>query len=90
MQNLCTKCIFCPRLVFNLNIKKMKKIVSIGILASALFFGVACSNTAETNKNSIEYTSDYICPMHCEGSGSDSSGTCPVCGMDYVENSENH
>lgn len=31
-----------------------------------------------------EYTSTYICPMHCEGSGSEEAGTCPVCGMDYV------
>ena len=30
------------------------------------------------------YNSNYICPMHCEGSGSDSAGKCPVCGMDYV------
>ncbi len=31
-----------------------------------------------------EYTSDYVCPMHCEGSGSEEAGKCPVCGMDYV------
>ena len=31
-----------------------------------------------------EYTSAFVCPMHCEGSGSDEAGTCPVCGMDYV------
>lgn len=35
-----------------------------------------------------EYTSAYICPMHCEGSGSDSPGKCPACGMDYVAQSE--
>ncbi len=35
-----------------------------------------------------EYNSAYVCPMHCEGSGSDSPGECPVCGMAYVENSE--
>lgn len=35
-----------------------------------------------------EYTSAYICPMHCEGSGSDEPGQCPVCGMDYVKNEE--
>lgn len=34
-----------------------------------------------------EYTSAYICPMHCEGSGSEAPGSCPVCGMDYVEHS---
>jgi hypothetical protein len=33
-----------------------------------------------------EYSSAYICPMHCEGSGSDEPGTCPACGMDYVVN----
>ncbi len=31
-----------------------------------------------------EYTAAYVCPMHCEGSGSDEPGECPVCGMDYV------
>ena len=31
-----------------------------------------------------EYTSAYVCPMHCEGSGSEQPGNCPVCGMDYV------
>jgi rubrerythrin len=30
-----------------------------------------------------EYSSKYICPMHCKGSGSDQPGVCPVCGMDY-------
>jgi ABC-type nickel/cobalt efflux system permease component RcnA len=33
-----------------------------------------------------EYTSAYICPMHCPGSGSDQPGKCPACGMDYVAN----
>ncbi len=33
-----------------------------------------------------EYTSAYICPMYCAGSGSATAGTCPVCGMDYVAN----
>lgn len=36
-----------------------------------------------------EYTSAYICPMHCAGSGSAQAGKCPVCNMDYVAN-ENH
>lgn len=38
---------------------------------------------AETGK---EYTSAYVCPMHCEGSGSDEPGKCPACNMDYVKN----
>lgn len=33
-----------------------------------------------------EYTSKYICPMHCVGSGSDKPGKCPVCGAEYIEN----
>ena len=52
---------------------------------------VACNDNASENTEeamSKEYTSAYVCPMHCEGSGSDEMGTCPVCGMDYVVNSE--
>jgi hypothetical protein len=45
-------------------------------------------------KDGPEYTSKYVCPMHCEGSGSDIEGKCPVCGMTYVLNEnyteENH
>lgn len=49
----------------------------------------SCSNQSSTEtQNSPEYNSAYICPMHCEGSGSSEPGTCPVCGMDYVENTE--
>lgn len=35
-----------------------------------------------------EYTSAYVCPMHCEGSGSEEPGKCPVCGMAYVTKEE--
>lgn len=35
-----------------------------------------------------EYTSAYVCPMHCQGSGSDQAGSCPVCGMAYVAQAE--
>lgn len=38
------------------------------------------------DKTGKEYTSAYVCPMHCEGSGSDKEGKCPVCKMDYVAN----
>ena len=40
----------------------------------------------ESAKTGPEYTSKYICPMHCKGSGSEAPGVCPVCEMDYVEN----
>jgi len=38
------------------------------------------------DQTGIEYTSAYVCPMHCKSSGSDQPGKCPVCGMDYVKN----
>lgn len=38
------------------------------------------------DKSGPEYTSAYICPMYCVGSGSDQPGKCPKCGMDYVKN----
>jgi hypothetical protein len=31
-----------------------------------------------------EFNSAYVCPMHCEGGGSEEAGNCPVCGMEYV------
>ncbi len=34
------------------------------------------------------YTAAYVCPMHCEGSGSETEGKCPVCNMDYVAQAE--
>jgi hypothetical protein len=40
----------------------------------------------EADKSGPEYTSAYICPMYCPGSGSDQPGKCPKCGMDYVAN----
>ncbi len=53
-----------------------------------LTFAASCTINAGDRKKNVdtkEYTSEYICPMHCEGSGSDSAGICPVCGMDYVQ-----
>ncbi|NNC85575.1 MAG: hypothetical protein HKO56_06400 [Bacteroidia bacterium] len=40
--------------------------------------------------DSKEYASAYVCPMHCEGSGSDAEGKCPACKMDYVKNVDHH
>lgn len=42
--------------------------------------------TQDSDNNGPEYTSAYVCPMHCKGSGSDQPGKCPVCNMDYVAN----
>lgn len=44
--------------------------------------------SGNVDKSGPEYTSLYICPMHCDGSGSDEPGECPVCGMDYVQNED--
>ena len=67
------------------------KIIFLFVALSAT--GIALSscgnNSNNTEKQGKEYTSAYVCEMHCEGSGSDQAGKCPVCGMDYVAN-ENH
>ena len=43
---------------------------------------------AQPHGEGKEYTSAYVCPMHCEGSGSEEPGQCPACGMDYIAQSE--
>ena len=61
------------------------------LLLSIFFIGMtisSCKNKAAEDKTGPEYTSQYVCPMHCEGSGSDQAGTCPVCKMNYVLNEE--
>ncbi|RMG84627.1 MAG: hypothetical protein D6714_07505 [Bacteroidetes bacterium] len=67
--------------------KNIKVILfSFAFLATALTFS-ACGNSGDNaDQQGKEYTSAYVCPMHCEGSGSDQPGKCPVCGMDYVKN----
>ncbi len=81
----------------------MEKILQIGIIAVLAWTLSACGGshshdhsgakteqnaTDATDKSGPEYTSAYICPMHCPGSGSDKPGACPVCGMDYVANED--
>ena len=41
-------------------------------------------STAAAHGEGAAFTSAYVCPMHCEGSGSDTEGKCPTCGMSYV------
>ena len=60
------------------------------ILLCGLFL-IACTSCGSKkvkDQEGKEYTSAYICPMHCTGSGSDSPGVCPVCGMDYEANTK--
>jgi hypothetical protein len=49
---------------------------------------VQTNKAEEIDMAAPEYASAYVCPMHCEGSGSDQPGKCPVCGMDYVPRAE--
>ena len=44
--------------------------------------------TETTEKQGSEYTSAYVCPMHCKDSGSDKEGKCGTCGMAYVKNED--
>lgn len=73
-------------------------ILSILVIAAFSFTISSCGNkaksSADTDKTEVvdksgpEYTSAYVCPMHCKMSGSDKAGTCPVCKMDYVVNKD--
>jgi hypothetical protein len=72
----------------------MKNVKMFLLMTTLCLFGfgmTSCGNSgkkADSAKQGKEYTSAYICPMHCEGSGSENSGKCPVCGMDYVVNED--
>ncbi len=67
----------------------MKRILYFTLFIGSLF--ISCKSKTEPQGSKIqkedqsgpEYTSTYICPMHCKGSGSDNPGVCPVCGMEY-------
>lgn len=70
--------------------KIMKSSLTLILLSCMLFTAYSCKDSKQTSpakteeaKQGKEYTSAYICPMHCEGSGSDKPGECPVCGMKY-------
>ncbi len=83
---------------------KFWKSIGLLFTVGTLMIVVACSggessSTSEStssdkmeeegqNQDGPEYTSAYVCPMHCAGSGSDQAGQCPVCKMDYVVNDE--
>ena len=71
----------------------MKKyfIPLLGLLFVASLSMTSCTTESAkykkaTDLDGIEYTSAYVCPMHCEGSGSTKPGNCPACKMDYVIN----
>lgn len=81
----------------------LKPLGFLTLLFSLSLFFTACggNKTHDHNDHSHEatetttqhgegkaYTAAYVCPMHCEGSGSETTGKCPVCNMDYVANAE--
>ena len=75
----------------------MKSIKNIMVFSFFLIGGIAFTSCGNSNKASTEmsedkdgkeYTSAYVCPMHCKGSGSETEGNCPVCNMVYVVNED--
>ena len=74
---------------------KYLKIILLVLAFSATSIAISScggnsKNTDNTKQQGKEYTSAYVCPMHCEGSGSEEAGICPVCGMDYVLNEDSN
>ena len=81
------------QMIFNsLRIITLSLLVLTGLTFSNCGGSSASSDTTEQSdmqaKTGKEYTSAYVCPMHCEGSGSAEPGQCPVCKMDYVANAD--
>ncbi len=69
--------------------KQLKSFLfAIALITTSVALSSCGGSTDTTEKQGKEYTSAYICPMHCEGSGSDKAGKCPVCEMDYVANKD--
>ena len=58
----------------------------VALSATSIVLSSCGGNSNNTEQQGNEYTSEYVCPMHCEGSGSDKEGECPICGMDYIKN----
>ncbi|WP_034256684.1 heavy metal-binding domain-containing protein [Adhaeribacter aquaticus] len=75
----------------------MKNILGVLVLLFNLALLPACTGngageTTEATATEHEHASDptmklaYVCPMKCEGSGSNEPGKCKVCDMDLVKN----
>lgn len=79
----------------------LKSIAAFALVFSLAFTVTACGGEAAAESDQAtttetphgegkEFTSAYVCPMHCDGSGSDQPGECPVCGMDYVAKADHY
>ncbi|NJC25844.1 heavy metal-binding domain-containing protein [Neolewinella antarctica] len=78
----------------------IKSMASLILVLCLTFAFTACGDAATTTDAATEttivtphgegkeFTSAYVCPMHCADSGSDAPGKCPVCGMTYVAQEE--
>jgi len=64
----------------------MKGKIKLGFFVIILLGVISCGNSEEEIYGNKEYISTYICPMYCDGSGSQEKGTCPVCDRKYMEN----
>lgn len=65
----------------------------VAIVVIASITTVSCKDNKTKTETTIEkqgkeFTSAYVCPMHCEDSGSDHEGTCDTCGMTLVKNED--
>jgi len=68
--------------------KIYKSLIITCLLLISTMSLTSCGGNQAADVNGKEYTAAYVCPMHCEGSGSEKAGTCPVCKMDYVTKEE--
>jgi hypothetical protein len=57
------------------------------ILVCTLFLACSTSDSSSPKFETLgkEYLSTYICPLNCEGSGSDEDGRCPTCRTPYIK-----
>ena len=59
------------------------------IYSVLILFMISCGSSSENSSEESDTNSikefAFQCPMKCEGSGSDTQGTCNVCKMDLIE-----
>ena len=72
---------------------KFFKSLLVAIALMAVVTMVSCKDNktkteTTTEKQGKEYTSAYVCPMHCKDSGGDKEGKCGTCGMTLVKNED--
>jgi hypothetical protein len=70
-------------------VKTILGILVVGLMLTTVSCKDANKEDTTTKTEAVEkkeFASAYVCPMHCEGSGSEKVGECPTCGMTYVKN----